>query len=307
MSQPDLSALHAGRRQFLALVSELRPELHRYCARMTGSIADGEDVVQDTLARAYVALSELDELPPLRAWLFRIAHNRALDLQRRYDRRMRHPLDVAELELAEPGPDPEDAAAREHAISAAVSQFVELPPVQRSTVILKDVLDHSLEEIAALLQRSVPAVKAALHRGRTRLQALRDLRERHEPTTAPAAPSPQLVRYAQLFQAREWDALRALLADDVRLDLPLRAQRTGRREVGDYFTRYGEATDWYVQPAWLDGREILAVSHAPGQPPAYFVELTWDVGAITEIRDFRYVPYIARDAAIRLAPAASTM
>jgi DNA-directed RNA polymerase specialized sigma24 family protein len=61
-----LSKLEEGRRQFLALVDQVRPDLHRYCARMTGSIADGEDVVQDTLARAYYELSELKELPALR-------------------------------------------------------------------------------------------------------------------------------------------------------------------------------------------------------------------------------------------------
>src|SRR5215468_12413866 len=88
-----LSYLQDARRRFLDLIDEVRPELHRYCARMTGSIADGEDVVQDTLARAYYALSELDELPPLRAWLFRIAHNRAIDHNRSYDRRHRESLD----------------------------------------------------------------------------------------------------------------------------------------------------------------------------------------------------------------------
>src|SRR6266404_2882719 len=87
------SELQQGRRRFLALVDDVRPDLHRYCARMTGSIADGEDVVQDTLARAYYELSELRELPALRSWLFRIAHNRALDYLRRYDRRIGEPLD----------------------------------------------------------------------------------------------------------------------------------------------------------------------------------------------------------------------
>src|SRR5207249_3950332 len=93
--QAILSELQEARQRFLDLIDEVRPELHRYCARMTGSIADGEDVVQDTLARAYYELSELRELPALRSWLFRIAHNRALDYLRRYDRRMGEPLDVA--------------------------------------------------------------------------------------------------------------------------------------------------------------------------------------------------------------------
>ncbi len=64
--------------QFLALVEKLRPELHRYCARLMGSVIEGEDVVQDTFARTFVALDELEESAPMRAWLFRIAHNRAL-------------------------------------------------------------------------------------------------------------------------------------------------------------------------------------------------------------------------------------
>src|SRR5262249_60737936 len=89
-----LSQLEEGRRGFLALVREVRPDLHRYCARMTGSVADGEDIVQETLARAYYALAEVEALPPLRPWLFQIAHNRALDYLRRYDRRMGQPLET---------------------------------------------------------------------------------------------------------------------------------------------------------------------------------------------------------------------
>src|SRR5438093_2015688 len=96
MSERDLIGdLRLTRERFATLVAEVRPELHRYCARMTGSIADGEDVVQDTLARAYYELSEVKELPPLRPWLFRIAHNRAIDTLRRYERRMSEPLDTA--------------------------------------------------------------------------------------------------------------------------------------------------------------------------------------------------------------------
>src|SRR5262247_3110792 len=90
-----LFQLDESRRQFLALVNDVRPDLHRYCARMTGSVADGEDIVQETLARAYYALAEVETLPALRPWLFQIAHNRALDYLRRYDRRMGQPLEAA--------------------------------------------------------------------------------------------------------------------------------------------------------------------------------------------------------------------
>src|SRR6266496_6687165 len=92
--EPSLvSEVQSARQQFLALVAEIRPDLHRYCARMTGSVSEGEDVVQETLARAYYSLPELYSIPPLQPWLFRIAHNCALDRLRRYDRRMGKPLD----------------------------------------------------------------------------------------------------------------------------------------------------------------------------------------------------------------------
>jgi len=97
-----LANQHEGRRRFLELVADLRPELHRYCARMTGSIADGEDIVQDTLARAYYLLPEMNELPAFRPWLFRIAHNRALDHLRRYEARMGEPLDAVRDTAVDP-------------------------------------------------------------------------------------------------------------------------------------------------------------------------------------------------------------
>ena len=291
--EPLASRLVESRREFLALVAHLRPELHRYCARMTGSIADGEDIVQETLARAYYALPEYPTVPPLRPWLFRIAHNRALDHLRRYEHRMVEPLDATpDVSIADAA-GPEDALAREHALHLAVSRFVELPPAQRSCVILKDVLGHSLDEIASLLELSVPAVKAALHRGRVRLGD--DLANVAEVAVQP--PSPVVARYAALFNARDWDGVRAMLADDVRLDLIQRSQRSGRRDVGIYFTNYDSKTDWLLRPAWLDGREVLAVYRHPGDArPGYFVELALSDERIASIRDFRYVPYVAQEA-----------
>src|SRR6266850_2405037 len=137
-----IGVLEQGRRQFLALVGEIRPELLRYCARMTGSVADGEDVVQDTLARGYYELSQLREMPALRPWLFRIAHNRALDFLRSYERRMGEPLEETFDVPADDAAGPDGALMREQAVRAAVSRFLELAPAQRSCVILKDVLEH---------------------------------------------------------------------------------------------------------------------------------------------------------------------
>ena len=284
--------LQEGRKEFLGLVADVRPDLLRYCARVTGSISEGEDVVQDTLARAYYELSQLNELPALRAWLFRIAHNRALDTLRRYERRMSEPIEVA-LEIADDGADPEAVVAREQAVHAAISRFLELPPAQRSCVILKDVLDHSLDDIAVLLDLSLPAVKAALHRGRRRLRELSAATEVHVPRAASRAAA----RYAALFNARDWDGVRAMLVDDVKLDLVGREKRTGLANVAHYFTNYNKVADWRLVPARLDGREILAVFRKPGDArPGYFVELTLRGERVAAIRDFRYIPYIATEA-----------
>ena len=137
-----------------------------------GSVIDGEDVVQDAFARALDALDQLDEAPPFRPWLFRIAHNRALDLLRSRAIRAAEPIEAAH-EVADPdSPDPVETLMRREAVETAVSRFVKLPTVQRGVVILKDVLDQSLEEIADMLDLTVNAVKAHLARGRARLKVI---------------------------------------------------------------------------------------------------------------------------------------
>src|ERR1700733_3684218 len=78
--------LAQAREQFLGMVETIRPELHRYCARLTGSVIEGEDIVQDALAKAFYALSLQAEVPPLRPWLFRIAHNQAIDFLKSHGR-----------------------------------------------------------------------------------------------------------------------------------------------------------------------------------------------------------------------------
>jgi RNA polymerase sigma-70 factor (ECF subfamily) len=295
MSESDavLPELQEARSRFLQLVAELRPELHRYCARMTGSIADGEDVVQDTLARAYYELSALKELPAMRSWLFRIAHNRALDSLKRYDRRMGEPLEAIEDSTIDKEAEADAAIAREQAVQAAMSRFLELAPAQRSCVILKDVLDHSLEEIAELLGLTLPAVKAALHRGRTRL---RELAQMSTTTTRTQPHSETLLNYAALFNARDWDGVRAMLLEDVKLDVVSMTKRVGRDQVGTYFTNYSRMRDWRLVPAWLDGREVLAAFRGQDAQPAYFVEVTIRDGGVAAIRDFFHVPYIVQEA-----------
>src|SRR6476661_1573121 len=90
---PISAALAQARSEFDELVRDARVDLHRYCARMTGSVIDGEDVAQDALAKAFYMLPAAGPSSNLRAWLFRIAHNKCIDFLRRYDRRYGEPLD----------------------------------------------------------------------------------------------------------------------------------------------------------------------------------------------------------------------
>jgi RNA polymerase sigma factor (sigma-70 family) len=287
------------RARILALAGELRAELHRYCARLMGSVIDGEDVVQDTLARAVLALQDLEEPGALRAWLFRIAHNRALDLLRARALRASEPIEAA-ADIADPTtPDPMEAAMQREAINTAVSRFTELPTAQRSVVILKDVLGESLTDIARLLDLSVDSVKAHLARGRMRLRKI------NEQAASPAqnrAPSEAVARYVVLFNQRDWPALRALLADDVKLLQSSHPVRAGSENVGQFFSIYARIDDIRLVPAWLEGREVIAVfEHKDDPAPAYFMWLQWRNGRIVFIRDYRYDRYVMREAELVLA------
>jgi RNA polymerase sigma factor (sigma-70 family) len=284
--------------EFLALVSHLRPELHRYCARLTGSVMDGEDVVQDSLASAFVALKTLEATPSMRAWLFRIAHNRALDLLRSRALRATEPLEAASETPDSQSVDPLEALMRQDAIKTAVSRFVDLPTAQRSVVILKDVLGHSLEDIAALLDTTVNAVKGHLARGRVRLKAINA-----EAPSSPAAraPSPEVARFVALFNQRDWEGLRALLARDVKLQQSSHPVRVGAADVGMFFTIYAEMDRVALRPAWLEGREVVAVFEDRDDPkPSYLMWLAWQEGEISFIRDTRYVRYVLAEADLAL-------
>jgi RNA polymerase sigma factor (sigma-70 family) len=292
---PELSA---ARERFLELVAELRPNLHRYAARLVGSAIDGEDVVQESLAKAYYAMSQLPELPPLRPWLLRIVHNTAVDFLRRYDRRFVE--SVPNLDQSVLSPD----AAQPEVARAALSSFVALPVLQRSSVIMKDVLDMSLEEIAQALGTTVPAVKAALNRGRT---SLRDLPQqdvvpwRDRPETQPAERD-LLDRYVALFNARDWDGVQALLTEECRLDLVSKSQRRGRKQVAHYFGNYARE-DVRLAVGRAEGRDVIGV-YRPGASagPDYVIALSLEGGGVGLIRDWRYVPYLMGELAFEHNP-----
>ena len=165
--------------------------------------------------------------------------------------------------------------------------------MQRSCVVLKDTLDYSLEDIADLLSVRVAAVKSALHRGRTRLK---ELGERSRPPTRTTI-HPLLMRYTTLFNAHDWDGVRSLLAEDVRLDVVGRWKKSGRVEVGSYYANYSRLAGWHAVPGWLDGGPAIGLyaGEHSGRPRSFIV-VEHDPDGVRLIRDYYHVPYMAEDA-----------
>lgn len=287
-----LKTLSTARAEFETLVAQIRPELHRYCARMTGSVLDGEDVVQDTLAKAFYLLPKTDEISNLRSWIFRIAHNKAVDHTRAYARRFRESLEEHSDIAADNTP-----VDRNELLKMSLGLFMLLTPAQRGSVILKDVLGHSLTEIAEILDMSLLSVKGVLHRGRAMLHKLGEDTNVNTPPLDPVEMK-LLEGYVRHFAAREFDEVRALLAQDVRLDIVGVAQNHGARPVGCYFGRYSESTDWRPCVGSVEGRPAILVfdPHDPSGMPRYFILIDWANGEVTSIRDFRHAQHVMEGA-----------
>jgi RNA polymerase sigma-70 factor (ECF subfamily) len=189
--------------RFLDAFEPLRPELYRYCRHLTRSAWDAEDLAQDTMARAFATLGTFfGELPEPRAWLFRVASNLWIDRARRANR-------PPHLEAPyERGDEPDPRSSRE----AAGTLLARLSPQERVAVVLKDVFDFSVDEVAGVLGTTALAVKAALHRGRGRLA------EPGERTLRTPAPD-VLDAFAKAFNARDLESLTALLLESSSVEI----------------------------------------------------------------------------------------
>ena len=283
-----------ARETFDRLLGTLRPKLHRYCARMTGSVIDGEDVVQEALAKAIEAFPETGTIVHPEDWLFRIAHNAALDFLRRRARQ-----DAARTD-GDPDMtiDPVAVAEERQIAATSLRTFMRLPVAQRSSVILMDVLGYSLQEICAIMDSSIPAIKAALNRGRARL---RELAQEPEDLPLPVLAEPErslLARYIDRFNARDFDAIRDMLALEVRLELVNKLRLRGCSEVGGYCHNYARLEDWHLVAGLVDRRPAILVRD-PGDPsgtPAYFILLQWAGDRVVNIRDFRFARYATEGA-----------
>lgn len=283
-----------------AAMSALRPKLHRFCARMTGSAIDGEDVVQEVYLKAIEAAAAQEKIENPEGWLFRIAHNAALDFLRRRQRQSAALSDEALEMIADPTAD----ADRRLVAAASLRAFMELTVAERSCVVLMDVLGYHQDEIGFITGLSVPAIKAAMHRGRSRLRELAQAPEDRPWPALAEAERARLAAYAERFNARDFDAVRDMLADEIRLELVNRTRMKGRKEVATYFSNYASVSDWWMAPALIDGRPAVLVraSADPAAPPSYFIVLEWSDNKIVGIRDFRYARYAVESAEVKALP-----
>lgn len=253
------SAVRGSWHQFLEAFEGLRPELYRYCRHLTRSPWDAEDLAQDVLARAFVTLGKLGAAPPNpRAWLFRVASNAWIDQQRR-------PRVAGERDASDAAPDPR--ATRE----AAGTLISRLAPQERAAVVLKDVFDLSLDEIAEALTTTPNAVKAALHRGRGKLV--------DDPAADDRVPTPAaLDAFITAFERRDLDAVRRLLLE------------TSTVEVVGVTTEYGR--DGRIVWGMMFGSERLAEAATRGGIEARFVQGALPASPRREVRAYRGEPIV---------------
>ena len=282
----ETGPLEARYLAFLETVTNLRPSLHRYCARMIGSVMDGEDVVQEALFEAYRKLDKFDDSRLLKPWLFRIAHNRCIDFLRKRGVRV-------EAERAALIPDVVEA--KEPAVldlGQALEHLVtSLPPKERACVLLKDVFDYSLEEIAELVDSTVGGVKAALSRARTKLAAS------PAPTKSSRSADPELTRVMQLyvdrFNRRDWDGVRELISADARLTVA--DAFAGKLMDAPYFSNYEKwSMPWKLAVGEVDGEPVVVILQRGADTwSAYsMVRLSVTGHSIDRIVDYSHCPWV---------------
>ena len=271
---------------FLETVTQLRPSLHRYCARMTGSVMDGEDVVQEALFEAYRKLDKFDDRRPLKPWLFRIAHNRCIDFLRKRGVRVEAETVAMVPDAVNPVEPPALGLGR-----AVEHLVISLPPKERACVLLKDVFDYSLEEIAELVDSTVGGVKAALNRGRAKLEASPAL------TKPSRAVDPELTRimrlYVDRFNRRDWDGVRELISADARLTVA--DAFAGKLVDAPYFSNYERwSMPWRLTLGEVDGEPVVIILQRGTDTWTPYSVVRFDVEGqqVNRIRDYAHCPWL---------------
>jgi RNA polymerase sigma-70 factor (ECF subfamily) len=251
-------SIRGVRMQFLDAVEPFRGDLHRYCRSLTGSLWDAEDLSQETLLRAFAKLPEVHwEVANPKSYLFTIATNAWIDRKRKSkEGALPEDWDVEAPE--EPGrlaPEVRDAF---------VGLVHALPPQERAAILLKDVFELSLDEIGISLQTTKGAVKAALHRGRARLQELQDRGGVAAPSEGPKARvSDELLNaFIHAFNSRDLDGLTSLLLDDSRARVIGMVHEEGRDQIRNgslHHTLFDEAGSPHAERVTWRGEKLLVL------------------------------------------------
>jgi RNA polymerase sigma-70 factor (ECF subfamily) len=255
-----------------------RAELTAYCYRMLGSPFDAEDAVQETFIRAWRGFERFEGRSSLRSWLYRIATNVCLDLLGGRERRAR-PIDLGPAQepvlanlrtrpdeswvepipdaLVAQGADPaEIAATRDTVRLALVAALQHLPPRQRATLILCEVLRWKASEVAELLETSVASVNSALQRARATLDAQELSAEK--PLALDEVDTEMLARYVEAFEAYDVDALTSLIREDATQSMPpFDMWLSGRDDI---------LTWWFGPGIGCRGSRVLPAGSANGAP-----------------------------------------
>jgi len=255
-----------------------RDELLAYCYRMLGSFHEAEDLVQETMLRAWKARERYDPArASVRTWLYRIATNACLTA---LSGRARRPLPSGlgapsddprapltpdfEVPWLQPFPDARyDVGRRADLRLALVAALQGLSPRQRAVLVLREVLEFSAAEVAVQLDTTVPAVNSALQRARAALAGGSDIGE----VTEPNDPDVRAViqRYVRAFEAADVPALVQLLADDAVMEMPpVPLWYRGSRDYGLFMRRVFETTGggWGITCLTANGQPALA-AYAP--------------------------------------------
>lgn len=273
---------------FLETIRHLRPGLHRYCSRMTGSVLDGEDVVQDALFHAYRKLDTFEDGRKLEPWLFRIAHNQCIDFLRRRRVRRGAEADAAVDDLVVP------VEATGHGVRRAIEHVVlALPPKERACVLLKDVFDYPLEEISELVDTTVGGVKAALNRGRSKLARSTPAAASTPRPVGDAETARLLALYVERFDRRDWDGLRELISADARVRVADRFR--GPLAASPYFGRYERLTEnWRMALGVVDGERVaIVLRRQQGEwVPDSIARIERAGSRIVGVADYKHCPWI---------------
>jgi RNA polymerase sigma-70 factor (ECF subfamily) len=283
-----VAAAQAGdERAFRELVEPYRRALEIHCYRMLGSPHDAEDVVQETLLRAWRGLERFERRAGIKTWLYRIATNACLDEIERRPRRMEpvQPYPDAQLEeAASPIADPAARyAEREGMELAFLTTIRRLPGRQRAVLILRDVLGWTAPEVAELLDSTVAAVTSALQRARETV-------DRELPVQrAPVAERERalLQRYVAAWERVDVDGLVALLAEDAAIHMPPGRSVTGHAAIADFWRGLQggcAVANTRVVPVAANRMPALAM-YRDGEPQGILV-FTMTDGAIASIDAF---------------------